>query len=241
MQTNNLLNYLNDSNIVPKLDVLKTEAKINAFVDLLIVDAKKFNLMGNVDKAAIMNNHVLDVIHILEFYNLIDGTCCCDIGSGAGFPGLVLAILKPHVKFTLLESNNKKIGFLEMVSQELQLDNITIVNDRAEVWARKNNEAFDYVTARAVASTVIISELGARLLKQQGLLILWKGPKLDSEIDKAHNFLPELGLKILAIVSYTLAHLSGHKYLILKKFKPTHKKYPRPYSQIKREFKFLSD
>ena len=154
------------------------------------------------------------------------------MGSGAGFPGVPLAIMLPNVKITLVESNKKKVSFLEELKKVLSLDNVTVLNARVETLT-KYRETFDFVTARAVSQLNILLELSMPLLKVNGYFLAYKGSMVDFEIKDSKRALHLLSAEIEDKFIYNLPYINdGRSLLKIHKRKATEKKYPRSYSLI---------
>ena len=214
-----------------------TEKQINQFQkykDLLIEWNEKFNLTTIIEEKEIYLKHFYDSILLTKYYDLNDKSIC-DIGTGAGFPGMVLAILFEKSNFTLLESNQKKVTFLNEVKNMLGLDNVTIINVRAEDYGKKNRELFDIVTCRAVSNLKIILELSVSLLKVNGLFIPMKS-NVDEELNDATKQINNLGYKLINKYEYLLPiENSKRTILLFEKIKKTDLKYPRNYNIIKKQ------
>ncbi len=157
-----------------------------------------------------------------------------DVGSGAGFPGVVWKILKPEVQMVLLEPTGKRVRFLDELITLLNLKGIRTVNQRAEDYVRKQRESFDAVSARAVASLPVLCELCLPLVRPDGYFIAMKSEKAEEEIRQASRALKILNGEILRIDSPDLNGQTRNNIIIRKNGK-TDAKYPRPYSQIKRK------
>ena len=193
----------------------------------------RFNLTAIKDKDEFVEKMIFD--SAIALYDLdIDNKKIIDIGTGAGFPGMVLKILRPNADVTLLDSTKKKIDHLNELSNKYNLK-ISGISERAEVFARKNVEKFDYAFARAVSSLNILLELIAPILKVGGTFVALKGKNVDVEIKEANNALKILGLEITKINNFTLPISKEERNIVLiKKIKPTSSKYPREYNQIKK-------
>ena len=218
-----------------KINITLNDEKIKKFEkykDLLKEWNKKFNLTTIIEDEDIYLKHFYDSILVTKSANF-DNKSICDIGTGAGFPGIVLAILFDDSKITLLESNAKKVTFLECVKKELNLNNVKIINDRAELYGKNNRELFDIVTCRAVARLKIIIELSAALLKINGLFIPMKS-KVEDEIIESNMICNNVGYKLIDKLEYDLPiENSSRTILIYKKISKTDSKYPRNYNIIK--------
>lgn len=194
---------------------------------------KKFNLTAIKEEDAFLEKMILDsALAIIDLP--LENKKAIDVGTGAGFPGMVIKILSPNCDMTLLDSTNKKIEYLRNLSNEYKLNN-ECVCDRAESFARNNIEVYDYAFARAVSALNILIELIAPLLKVGGYFIALKGPNVEEEIKQSSNGLKTLGLEIEKILKYNLPISKEERNIIwIKKIKKTNPKYPREYNQIKK-------
>ena len=214
-----------DENIINKLDKYR---------NLLVEWNSKFNLTTILEEKDVYLKHFYDSL-CLSIGTDLNNKSICDFGTGAGFPGLVLAIVYSSSTFTLIESNNKKTIFLEEVKKQLNLKNVTIINDRTENYGKNNRELFDIVTCRAVSALNIILELSISLLKVNGLFIPMKS-NIEDEFNSSINKAKMLGYEFINKCEYTLPiEESKRTLLIYKKVKPTDKKYPRNYNVIKKQ------
>ena len=201
------------------------------FADLLIEWNEKFNLTAITDRQEIYLKHFADCL-LLNNYPL--GRSLADVGTGAGFPAIVLKISNPDLHVTMLEPNNKKITFLNEVISRLGLKDIEAVNQRSEDYARSHYECFDTVTSRAVASLNILSELCLPLVKTGGHFLAMKGPRGIEELQESENALTRLSGEVLSTDSFALDDQQRLIIDIIKKA-PTNRRYPRNYSQIKKK------
>ena len=198
------------------------------FYELLVSENEKYNLTSITEKNDVALKHFLDCCLCENEFS--KNATVCDMGSGAGFPAIPLIIMRPDLKFTLVDSNAKKINFLKLVVVELNLQNIEVVNCRAEDFAHlaKFREHFDFATARAVSETAVLVELLIPLLKIGGKAILLKSVKINEEIEKAKNALICLNSKIEKIKNYKIKEIDAERnILVIKKEKSTTGKYPR--------------
>ena len=207
-------------------------SQLERYGDLLIEWNEKFNLTAITEKEEIYVKHFLDCL-ILTNYQLCGKLA--DVGTGAGFPAIVLKIACPQLSVTMLEPNNKKISFLNEVIRQLDLKDIVAVNQRSEDYAREHYEEFDFVTSRAVASLNILSELCLPLLKVHGHFLAMKGPRGQEELQQAAKGIARLSGVLLRVDSYQLADQQQRLVIDLTKDQPTSRKYPRNYSQIKKK------
>lgn len=159
-----------------------------------------------------------------------------DVGTGAGFPGMVLKIQNPNLNVTLLEPSNKRVTFLNKVINELNLELVTTSNERAEDFVKTNRESFDIATSRAVAALNILLELTAPLVKKGGHIYAYKGSNYKQEIEDSKNALKLLGCKVNKVYEYELPNEMGlHAVIDIMKVNTTPSLYPRMYSKIKNQ------
>lgn len=209
------------------------EKKLAQYYQLIIEYNQKFNLTTITAEEEVYYKHFYDALLIANEVELKDQTLC-DVGSGLGVPGIVLKICFPNLQLTLVEANNKKCQFLEVVVQELNLENVYVVNQRAEDFGHQYRETFDLVIARAVASLNILNELCLPLVKISGLFIAYKGLNVDEELKNTKNGLPIFGAQLIKQATYQLPKNYGTRnLLIFKKEKLTPLQYPRKYQVIK--------
>ena len=201
--------------------------KFYKYMKSLIEWNEKINLTAITDEKEIVEKHFIDSLTILKYikdeYNVID------VGTGAGFPGLPVAI-SSKANVTLLDSLNKRINFLNSVSDELRLENINAIHGRAEEIAVKPEyrEKYDVAVSRAVAPMNILVEYLLPFVKVGGMCICMKGPKADEELKNAENAIKILGGEILKQESFKLDNNTMERnIIIIKKVSTTPKKYPR--------------
>ena len=190
---NNMNEYLKELNIE-----LSEEQKVNfdKYKNLLKEYNKKFNLTSITEDLEIYIKHFYDSLCIIKTNKLIENRKLLDIGTGAGFPGVPIAIIRKDLDITLVESNSKKCEFLNVVKNELKLDNITIINKRAEDFVKENRETFDIVTSRAVSHLQILLELEIPALKIDGYFLPLKS-NIDEELKTSKNLMEELNVKLI--------------------------------------------
>lgn len=209
-------------------------SKLDRYKELLIEWNKKFNLTTIIEEKDIYLKHFFDSLYLSTECDFT-GKKICDIGTGAGFPGMVLAIVFSCGNFTLMESNNKKILFLEAVKADLELENVEIISARAEDYGKKNREIFDVVTCRAVSALNIILELSTSMLKVNGLFIPMKS-NVEEELKNARGNFDKLSYKLIKEVEYELPIENAKRtILVFEKYKKTDSKYPRNYNVIKKQ------
>ncbi|EOS60117.1 16S rRNA (guanine(527)-N(7))-methyltransferase GidB [Firmicutes bacterium M10-2] len=193
---------------------------------------EKMNLTAITEEEEVWEKHFYD--SILPFASL-DPASMCDVGSGAGFPGIPVKIAFPKCKMTLIEPLQKRCRFLEAVVEELGLDNVKIINERAEDYAKDHRENFQIVSARAVAKLSILLELCIPLLKVNGIMVALKGKNGNEELQQAKRAISELGIQLIKEEKTTIEDGSTRINLYFEKMRPTPKKYPRAYAQIKKK------
>lgn len=208
-------------------------SQLDKYAKLLVEWNERFNLTAITNEEDIYVKHFLDCILLAKNYNTT-GTLC-DVGSGAGFPGLVLKIYLPDLRVCLLEPNGKRVTFLNEVINTLDLKGIETVNERAEDFCKKRFEQFDFVTARAVAALNILSELCLPLTKVNGHFLAMKGPKAYDELKEAEKALKTLGGECASIQSFGLGEDNTRVIIDVNKKQHTPAKYPRNYGQIKKK------
>lgn len=229
MEINEFILELKKINIEITKDQLN---KLEQYYQLVIEKNMVMNLTGITEKKEFYLKHFYDSLTINKIINLNNIETLCDIGSGAGFPGIVIKILFPKIKVTLIDSLNKRILFLNEVINKLDLKEIETICMRAETYAKENEEKYDLVTARAVASLNILLECSIKLVKKNKYFIAMKGTsKEEINIKKIEN---ELKIIKEKEINFFLPNENSERKLIeFKKIDKTPKKYPRTYSEIK--------
>ena len=208
--------------------------QLEKYYELLIEWNEKINLTGITKKEDVYLKHFYDSLTMQKIVNLYNVETLCDVGTGAGFPGLVLKIMFPNLKITLLDALNKRINFLNDVIEKLELKDIETIHSRSEDYALKNREKFDVVTARAVASLPVLMELCVPLVKEQGYFIPLKANITEEKI-LSKNAISKLYLKEVDEIKFILPVEESNRCLVkYLKVKKTDKKYPRKFSEIKK-------
>ena len=222
---------------IEKLGIEVTDKKLEQlekYYELLIEYNKVMNLTGITEKEEVYLKHFYDSLTISKIINLEEENSLCDLGSGAGFPGIVIKIFYPKLKIVLVDSLNKRINFLNIVIEKLGLENISAIHARIEEYAKENDEKFDIVTARAVAPLNILLELGVKLVSVGKCFIAMKG-NIDNEPDYS-NAIKQLDCSLENIIKFKLPIEESNRSLIkIKKEKNTSKLFPRKYSDIKKK------
>ena len=229
MDQNRFIEELQKLNISPTLDQLK---QLEKYYELLIEYNKVMNLTSITNKEDVYLKHFYDSLTLSKIIDLNKDLELCDIGTGAGFPGLVLKIIFPNLKITLVDCLNKRINFLNNVIEELKLEDIKTIHARIENYGKDNREQFDIVTARAVAPLNILLEYSIPIVKVNGYFIPLKG-NLDNEVNY-NKALIKLKCTIEKKEIFKLPIENSHReILLIKKNKKTNKIFPRHNNQIK--------
>ena len=205
--------------------------KIDVYKNFLQEYNKHTNLTAITNDEEIYLKHFYDSLTIVKAIDLSSVDSLLDIGTGAGFPGMVIKIIYPNIKVTLLDSNNKKIKFLEELSTKLNID-VELIHSRVEDYAKNNLNKFDIVTSRAVANLRVLTELSLPLVKVNGYFIALKG-NIASELNDAKNTINILNSEIENIISFNLYHDNNQRNIVkIKKIKESNIKELRPYDKI---------
>jgi len=215
--------------------------KLYALVSYMLAYNAHTNLTAITDARQIITRHIIDSLTIARHVPL---NCkFADIGSGAGFPSLPLAIVRDDVSIVAMESISKKCAYMESASKEFALNNVRVMNCRAEEAAfdTEMRESFDVCTARAVSSLDVIAELCLPYVKVGGVFIAMKSKMtLSEEVEKAKNAVKTLGGEMETTDEFEIPEIDsdeklGRALIIIRKKGETDKKYPRKYSQITRK------
>lgn len=215
------------------MDRIKQNIKFELYYNYLIQENEKYNLTNITEKEEAYIKHFYDSVQLEKIINLEEIETLCDVGSGAGFPSIPLKILYPHLKITIIEPTLKRCNFLNNLVNLLKLENVTIINDRAENM-NSLRETFDIVCARAVASMPILLELCVPLVKLNKYFIALKGSSFHEEMIKSSNAIKVLNVNVNKVYEYELLNNYGkHSIIVFEKTKNTNIKYPRKYNLIK--------
>lgn len=207
--------------------------QLEKYYELLIEYNKVMNLTGITEKEDVYLKHFYDSLTIAKIIDLNNENSLCDLGSGAGFPGMVIKIFYPNLNIILVDSLNKRINFLNTVIRELGLENIEAIHSRIEDYSKENKEQFDVVTARAVAPLNILLELGINLVNVGKYFIAMKG-NIENEPDY-NNAIKKLNCSLGNIIKFKLPIEESNRSLIkIIKEKSTSKLFPRKYSEVKK-------
>ena len=204
--------------------------QFDQYYELLTEWNKVMNLTGITDYDEVNLKHFTDSLTIVKICNMNQAESLIDIGTGAGFPGIPLKIVYPHLRVVLLDSLSKRIKFLDEVIRVLGLENIETIHGRAEDFAKKKEyrEGFDLCVSRAVANLSTLSEYCLPFVKVGGSFISYKSGEADEEIRQAEYAVKVLGGKISGVEKFQLPGTDMGRALVnLKKIKTTPKKFPR--------------
>lgn len=216
-----LIDYMSKNNIEFCADDI---GKFQRYYDLLIEYNQKFNLTAITDNDEVQIKHFIDSLSALPF--IADGSTVVDIGSGAGFPSIPLAILRTDSQFTLVDSLLKRVGFLNTVISELKLTNATAIHSRAEDLSKSTR--YDVAVARAVAPLNILLEYTAPFIKTNGKALIYKASGYKDELALSSNAIKILGLELTNTYTNTLFNTDIQRVLLeFVKIKPTPDIYPR--------------
>lgn len=221
------------------VDITEEQANnLEMYKTLLLEWNEKMNLTAITDEYEIIIKHFVDCLECTKVIK--EEEKIIDVGTGAGFPGMVLAIYYKDKKFTLLDALNKRLIFLQEVVNTLKLDNVEIIHGRAEEVARKEEykEQFDASVSRAVAQLPVLLEYTSPFIKVNGKCIVMKGDNVEDEVKLSSNALNTLKLKIVDRFNYNYM-INNEEYnrsiLKINKIGNTPQKYPRNYGQIKKK------
>ena len=219
------------------IDIDDTKLELlEKYYNLLIEWNEKINLTTITKMEDVYLKHFYDSLTLAKEIDFSKDIVLCDVGSGAGFPGIVIKIFFPNTKITLVDSLQKRVNYLNSIIEDLGLKDIIAIHSRMEDYSRLNEEKFDYITARAVADLSVISEVSVRSLKINGSLVFMKA-NCDEEIEKFIPRAKKLGLIINNINRFELPIEKSVRTLInLKKVAKTNTVYPRRIDIIKKEY-----
>lgn len=186
------------------IDLTKEQLqKLKDFYQILKIENQKINLTRIIEEEEVYLKHFYDSLTLIKAVNLTNTRTLCDVGTGAGFPGIVLKIVFPNLKITLLDALQKRVLYLNRVIEQLHLQDIEAFHIRSEDYAKQSQNQFDIVTARAVANLTKLSELCMPLVKQNGYFIPMKG-KLEEELEEARKTIKNCGGEIEEIIRFKL-------------------------------------
>lgn len=222
---------------VEKLGIEATSEKLEkleTFYNLLKEWNEKINLTTIIECDDVYLKHFYDSLTLAKVIDFSKDINLCDVGSGAGFPGIVLKIFFPNIKITLVDSLNKRVIYLNEVINKLGLKDIIAIHARMEDFSKDNKEKFDVITARAVANLNLLSEISVKALKIGGKFVFMKA-NCDEEIINLKRILPILELKLLDVKKFVLPVENSNRTLVsMEKTGTTPKRFPRSVDKIKR-------
>ena len=230
----NFTEFKNELNLgLEKLNIFLEEEQINQFykyMNILIEWNKNINLTAITDPKEVILKHFIDSIYVLKNIEISSNSSVIDIGTGAGFPGIPLKIVRKDLNVTLLDSLNKRIMFLDNVINNLGLKDISAIHGRAEEMGKnkKYREMFDYAISRAVANLTVLSEYMIPFVKLGGKSICMKGGNIKEELENSQKALGILGGNLIHVEEFNLLDTDIKRSLIIiEKCKITPIKYPR--------------
>ncbi len=229
---------MNQNKFIEELKIINIELsekqinQLEKYYELLIEWNKVMNLTGITEKESVYLKHFYDSLTLAKIIDLNKVNTLCDIGSGAGFPGIVIKIVFPNLKITLVDSLNKRINFLNHVIEKLELKDIEAIHYRIEEYASIKRNYFDVVTARAVAPINTLLEYAIPVTKENGYFVAMKG-KIDNEV-AFNNASKLLNANLINTIKFDLPIENSERTLLLFKKQKDVKKYPRKYSEIKK-------
>ncbi|MBQ8580426.1 MAG: 16S rRNA (guanine(527)-N(7))-methyltransferase RsmG [Oscillospiraceae bacterium] len=201
-----------------------------AFGEAVVKQNEVMNLTAITEPDQVAKLHLLDSLSVLKTADL-KGKRLIDVGCGAGFPGVPVKIACPEANVTLLDSLGKRMAWLELILPQLGVE-AECVTARAEEFAAKRREQYDFATSRAVARLNILLELTAPFVKVGGAVLAMKGAAAREELAEAKNAISKLGLKLETVTDFPMDG-TAHSVIVLRKVKPTPPQYPRRYAKIK--------
>ena len=208
--------------------------QLEKYDEVLRSENKKYNLTAINNKEDVYLKHFYDSLTLSKIIKL-ENQSLCDIGTGAGFPGMVLKIIYPNLKVTLMDATEKKCKFLQLVIQKLGLKDIEVIHARAEIYSKTVREKYDIVTSRAVAPLKHLLEYSIPLVKVGGNYIAMKSD-IQKEIENIDIYYKKLKIEEEKILTFTLPYEESTRTLIrYKKIDKTDLKYPRKYTDIKKK------
>lgn len=206
------------------------KAKFTRYKELIQEWNQNINLTAITEDNEMAIKHFIDCVSCMKTDKINGELSMIDVGTGAGFPGIPLKIVNQDIKLTLLDSLNKRINFLKLVSEELGLSGVEFCHGRAEDYGQDNKyrEKYDICVSRAVANLAVLSEYCLPFIKKGGYFIAQKGPKKDEEMEEAKKAIKVLGGEVEEVVDVKIPFSDiVHSIVIIKKVASTPKQYPR--------------
>lgn len=209
--------------------------RLQRYAELLVEWNEKINLTAITEPEDIAVKHFLDCLMFFKYCNVPQGASVIDIGTGAGFPGVVLKIARPDIKLTLLDSLQKRITFLRTLCDEMGFSDVETVHSRAEDGARTLREQYDFAVARAVANMPVLSEYCIPYVKVGGSFVALKGASATEEAKAAKSAVKLLGGEIVSLDTFSLLDAGERGIITVKKISQTSSKYPRNPGKISKQ------
>lgn len=210
-----------------KFDLAQLD-KFQGYAELLLEWNERFNLTAITEPDEIVMKHFVDSLSVLKAFDIKEKAKMIDVGTGAGFPGLPIKIMRPDIKLTLLDGSNKRLQFLAAVSKELDFE-AECIHKRAEEAGRLSDmrESYDIAVSRAVAPLNILSEYCIPLIKMKGIFAAMKGPGIKEELADAQNAIAKLGGELDSIKELALPSGEARNIIVVRKYDFMPKEYPR--------------
>lgn len=228
------------SDCLKEENICLSDSQLKAFstyAELLVTWNEKMNLTAITEPTEIATKHFADSLYGEKYIN--PGASVIDVGTGAGFPGIPLKILRPDISLTLLDSLNKRLTFLGEVVNSLKLSDVKTVHSRAEDGGKVKSpyrEKFDVSVSRAVSQLNVLAEYCIPYLKVGGVFLAYKGPDVKDEVNSAKNAIATLGGEISEVFEYTIPKTDiTHSIVVIQKIKPTADIYPRLNGKINKK------
>lgn len=226
---------LDELGLTPSVPASSAE-NLERYGQMLIEQNRVMNLTAITDPRDVATLHMLDCAPLLDCARL-QGASLIDVGTGAGFPGMVLKILVPSLEVTLFDSLQKRLSWLDTVATQLNLEGITTIHGRAEEAGADPafRERFDFATARAVADLRLLAELCLPFVKVGGRFLAMKSADCAEELDGASPAIKTLGGQVAGCYDYRIPHTDvTHRVVVVEKVAPTPAKYPRRWAKIQK-------
>lgn len=230
--------------------MFKDDVKDNLQIELTEFQLKQFdiyykflieynevtNLTRITDEEEVYYKHFYDSLTIVKSLDMNGINTLCDMGAGAGFPSIPLKIMYPHLQITIIDSLGKRITFLKLLIEKLNLDDVFLVYDRIENYAKNHHDNFDLVTARALGKLPLILELGLPMAKINSFFVAYKSKSYEEELNDSSNALKLLGGKVIEVIPFEIPSAYGDRvHIIIQKHKKSPLIYPRSFSAIKKK------
>lgn len=209
-------------------------SRLEKYADLLVEWNQKINLTAILDPEGIAVKHFLDCIEIFKYVDIPEGSSVIDIGTGAGFPGVVMKIVRPDIKLTLMDSLNKRVAFLQELCSALGLE-VECIHSRAEDITQDRREKYDFAVARAVANMRVLCEYCLPYVRVGGSFIAMKGASASEEVAEADRAITTLGGKLQSMDTFNLKESGERAVINVKKISQTPAKYPRNPGKISKQ------